>query len=174
MNLPYKREQSHGANSPIAGTTIDAIQDCITGHKKPSLTRVFGPNGGGANPVAPANWAGTAGVSPTQNYFAAAAAVSFLVYLPCDIGDRITGIVTRAYGDGVADCTYTAGYLDASGVLQPLGTLADNNRAAAWGDATISPWTNRTLLAGEMLACWVAINAAGYRIQKWFVNYDRP
>lgn len=173
MGLPTSREANHGAQSPIAGTTVDKIQDCIIGAKKPSLVRTFGPNGGGVSPLSPASWTNSMGTSPTQNYFVSGAATSFLVHLPCETGDRITGITVRAFGDGAVDCTFTAGYLDSSGVLQPLATFTDTNRAAAWGDAILSPWTNRTLLAGESLACHVNINAINYRIQKWLVSYDR-
>lgn len=174
MALPYTRNESHGAQSPVKGTTVDAIQDCITGQKKPVLTKVFGPLGGGMNPNPTANWSSSGIGLATQMYMTSTAAVNLMFYFPVETGDRIVGLRARVYGDGIVDCTWNAGYLDSNGVLQPLGTLADMNRSAAWADFSVTPWTNRTMQAGEMLAAYLQISAANYRIQKFFVDYDRP
>jgi hypothetical protein len=175
MPLPVSRDTTYAASSQVKSADLNDIQDCIIGNRKPTMTKIFGPNGGGILPLAPANWS-AAGPNPNPggNYFwSVGGAVAFMVYFPVEVGDRITGLSARAYGDGAADCTFTAGYFDASGVLQTLGSLNDVNRAAAWGDAVMGGWTNHTIVAGEILGCYVQINAANYRIQKWAVTYDR-
>lgn len=174
MALPTTRQENHGAQSPIKGTTIDAIQDCIVGAKKPQLVRTFGPSGSGMWPPSPAGWNFIANGTAAGNYMISTGVTSAMIYFAMDVGDRITGITCRAYGDGAVDATFNAGYVDvANSQLQVLATATDTNRAAAYGDFAITPFTPRVLQLDEAIAVVVAPNAANYRVAKWFVTYDR-
>lgn len=173
MALPTTRDITLNPADPVPSALLNKLQDQVVGKKMPSNTRVFGPLGGSVLPQVPANLTSNIATSPGQNYVVSSGVVSMVIYLPGELGDRITGLTVRAYGDGVADCTYTAGYLDGSGVITQLANATDTNRAAAWGDFQLTPWTNRVLGVGEMIAIFVAINATNYRIQKWMMQYDR-
>lgn len=176
MALPTSRNTTYSPGvSPVKGNDLNSIQDAIVGMKKPSLVRQYGPMGSGIWPTAPASINQVANGETAGNYFISTAATGrIVIYFDTEVGDRVTGLTVRAYGDGVVDCTHIAGYVDiANSQVQALATATDTNRAAAYGDFPIAPFTPRIMQAGELFACVVNINAANYRIAKWFLTYDR-
>lgn len=170
--LPQSRQESHGAQSPIKGSTIDAIQDAIIGAKfNASKPFCFGPFGETLSGTWNWNTAGTVYI------VSAGGASSRLMRLDCQAGYRITDVVMRCFGDGAVDTTWTLFYADAAGqVLNNLCTGADVNRAAAWGSVNISSlgaFTTRTMLEGEALFLKADANAAAYRIGNIKPIFDR-
>jgi len=170
--LPNSRQESHGANSPIKGSTIDAIQDAIIGAKfsaaKPFCFGPFGETLSGTW-----NW-NTAG---TVYLVSAGGASSRLMRLDCQAGYRITDVVMQVFGDAAVDTTWTLFYAAASGqTLNNLCTGTDTNRAAAWGSLNISSlgaFTTRTMLENEALFLKADANAANYRIGNVKPIFDR-
>lgn len=92
--------------------------------------------------------------------------------VPCEVGERITGIEVLAFGDGAVDATITLDYVDSSLAATNLATLTDTNRAAAWGFA-IPSVTPHTMADGERLRLTVNANAANYRVGAVKLLYDR-
>lgn len=172
MALPSTRNTNYASgSSPFKAADMNAIQDCIVGNKKPSMTRAFFASG--IVPSAPAGLNINIGIGGTQNYIVSTAAPTFLVIVPTEVGDRVTGLRANAFGDGAADCTYTVQVLDLTQAGTNLASATDTNRAAAWGEFNITAFTAHTMAVGELLAVYVAINAANYRIGNWRLTYDR-
>lgn len=160
-SLPTARVESHGSNSPIKPTTIDAIQDSIIGGKFNSSF----PNQG---------FPGFLTVSGTWNwntagtlYVVSAGAAKMLVPAPMCKGDRITAVKVQVFGDGAADATFTLMKSDSAQAITTLCTGTDTNRSAAWATLDISSlgaFTVTTLGDREAISLLIDTNAANSRI----------
>lgn len=166
MALPTSREETATAAANVKSNTINAIQDAIIGGKKAATKKIINPlplkfYNSGWNVVT----GGAHYIEP------AAGSSSFLAPDGFEVGDRITGFEVRAYGNGVADITYTLMLVSPSGLYTTLSTITDLNRAAAWGSA-VGVVTPAVLAAGESLLIQVdATN--GTRIGAFTLTYDR-
>jgi hypothetical protein len=167
--LPTSRIESHGANSPIKSTTVDAIQDAIIGAKRsaafppqefPKFLTVSGTW----------NWS-TAGTL----YIISAAAAKLLMPAPMSKGDRITGVNIQVFGDGAADATFTLMKSDTVQAITNLCTGTDTNRSAAWATlslASLGAFTTTTLGDREAISLLIDTNAANTRIGnvQWLID----
>lgn len=167
MALPSSRNTTYGPTSPVKSADLNALQDCVIGRKKPPWTRSFWPvfsmNDAGFSTTVfpPVKWTNTVASGST-------------IAVACDEGDRITALIFKAFGNGVVDATATLHYFDDATWPNPttIGTIADNNRAAAWGDVVV-PVTPQIIGAGGALELVIAPNAAGYSIGKFKSTFDR-
>ena len=93
--------------------------------------------------------------------------------VPFEVGDEITGLEARVFGDGAADVTHKLTWYSTSAAGTDLVSATDTNRAAAWG--TFAPAaTSHVMAAGEQLLYRAIPNAAGYRILSVQIIYSRP
>jgi hypothetical protein len=165
MALPTSREETFTPASPVSSNTLNAIQDAIIGRKRPSFVRSV--------PFAALNiingWTFTFGGTA---YYESNASGSAYLALPMEVGERVTGIEVDVYGNGAADTTFTAYYMDAAQVPQQLATLTDTNRSAAWFSLAIAAFTAHTMAAKESLVLQIGQNAAGYRLGTFRYTVD--
>lgn len=167
-NLPTSRNRTYGASSPIISADLDDIQDCIIATKKASSTRVFYPN-----------YLGLVGTAPTlsggaQQEIITAAGTSLVSWgAPSEVGDRVTSYDVDVFGNGVTDTIFTISLFNrVAGTLTVLGTVTDNNRAAAWGRLTVA-LTPHVMAVGDMINIDAQPNGAAYRISRNGLTYDR-
>lgn len=128
--LPTTREETVTPASIVKAATINKLQDCVIGMKKPAFHRATLPNLKLGIALGDLTW--TFGAAGADTYLQTAAGAQWAMDLLMEEGDRITNVQIRARGDGASDVTYTLGYSTGSGtVILFQGT--DTNRAAAWG-----------------------------------------
>lgn len=165
MALPTSRDETCTPAAQVSSNLLNRIQDQIIGNKKPSTTKMLAPkivNMG-------STWT-TPGVDTVQS----ASAQEAFFDVPSEVGDRITGLEVTAQGNGVVDATITLYYVNAGMVPTSMGALVDTNRAAAWGQAVVTPnITPHTMAVGERLRLSVNPNAAAYQVGTIRLIYDR-
>lgn len=171
MALPTSRNTTYGSASPVKSADLNALQDCVIGRKKPPWTRVFWPKflTRGATLVDEV----TFGLDTFVGVKSTGSAIA-LVEIPCEVGDRITGLKYDAIGNGAADCTAEVYYSSGPGVAGSLlSTNNDVNRAAAWGQVVMPSFTPQ--IVGATGALWLAlsINAANYQVSWMYGAFDR-
>lgn len=167
MALPTTRDLTLSSASAIPNALLNKLQDCVIGHKKPSLRKLLNPQawmGMYSTPWVP----GGPGLYVSSNVMGAG-----YIGIPIEVGDRITNLELKVFGNGVTDITFTVQYIDASMVLQTLGTVTDTNRTAAWATLTVPSFVPHVMAAGESLQIFADVNASGYRIGPWWYDYDR-
>lgn len=123
----------------------------------------------------PANW--TAGIATGGPFLKSLASDNVLIHVPTETGDRITGFTYAALGNGTVDASafLTVGTGNQAVAGTTIGSITDNNRAAAWGDVVLTgPFTPHVMAAGEALLLQLAPNATGYQIGRCLLQYDRP
>jgi hypothetical protein len=168
MALPTSRNTTYTpGSSEVKGNDLNALQDAIIGGKKASRTRSFFPWLLTGTNIA---MAGTVGV---DMWWQTSNVGGGYVWLPCEVGDRITGLKINAYGDGVVDCTHTVHKISTAQALASMGSIADLNRAAAWGVVDVLPFTPTVIAAGEGLILQLAYSGLGYRLGNIQLIYDR-
>lgn len=163
MALPTSREITATPAADIPSNVINAIQDAIIGKKFASIPRTFHPTPmpSGAYTLSGEGYIESSGVGGAR------------IAIPTEEGDRVTAITFKAFGNGVVDVTYELRLLANDNVTSTLlGTVTDNNRAAAWGDVTFA--VAPTIIgAGQSLSFVAAANAAGARLGRIKVTFDR-
>jgi hypothetical protein len=173
IGLPFRRPRTYAALSQLKSADLNAMFDCHIA-KAHGLIKVPIPpviiNTGTA-------WSYDPGMPNDQVVSTGAGLVRLAV--PCEVGDTILGVELRAFGDGAVDAQIDLSYLDAAMVEQPIASLADNNRAAAWGSAIVSalttPGTIHTMANNERLRLSVNANAVGYLVsQIKLIKYRLP
>jgi hypothetical protein len=170
--------QIKSANDNGVWNALVALYALVTGQTQTVVANVSLPKKHGTTKKALApkivnNVVGLTWTLNTGDFVTSTGAGTAQLDVPCEVGDRITGIEVLAFGDGVVDATITLDYLDTSLVATNIATLADNNRAAAWGFA-IPSVTAHTMADGERLRLSIAANAANYRVGQVKLIYDRP
>lgn len=165
MALPTSREETVTSAGIVKPATINTLQDCVIGHKKPALVRTFSPHIGMIT-------SGTF-THGSSGAITSSAAASVRFCLPVETGDRITGLQVEVFGDGVVDATYELFASNSAGVVYLVAAATpDNNRPAAWGTLApvIAPYV---MPADKALILGFGINAANYSIGTMRLYYDR-
>lgn len=168
MTLPASRDFTASSATPLPSATVNALQDAVVGKKHGAVTGGKAPHWTYSSGV----WTWTPG--PGAYYVTSGGAAVGLHPIETCVGDQITGLSIRAYGDGAADCTYRLMIIDGSGnVSATISNTTDVNRAAAWGEYAPAV-TSHTMAAGETLVLSVEPNAANYRVASISVTRSRP
>lgn len=160
--LPTSRNETATNATPVNPNLINDIQDCVIGKKCPSSART-------TLGIAGVGWSAPAG----QVYALSTGPGTLLVPLPSETGDRITGLVLAAFGDGAVDVTYNLKKIGPT-MAGPvtIGAIVDNNRAAAWGDVALVV-TPAVMGVGETLYLEAIASAANARVGVIRQTYDR-
>lgn len=160
--LPTSRNETCTNASPVNPNLINDLQDCVVGKKCGPTVRPQLALGG-------VGWSAPAG----QLYLLSTGPGTAIIPLYTETGDRITGLTLAAFGDGAVDVVYTLKKIGPTmaGAVS-LGTIADNNRAAAWGDVVIAVAAS-IMGAGEALYLEAVASAANARLGVIRQTYDR-
>lgn len=137
-----------GQAQSVWSALILAVPFKRPGLKRPSLPELALPG--------TYSWVvGTGGIT----YVVSSGAGTSSFRLDVETGDVITGLVFAAMGDGTVDVTYNLLVISAAMVATNIGTITDSNRAASWGDVTMTV-TPHTMADGECLALNATPNGA--------------
>lgn len=162
-NLPTSRSYTLTAADDVPSELLNELQDAIIGKKFKSTPRNFHP----------VPMPGSAYTLSGEGYIESSALGGARIPIPVEEGERITAITIKAYGNGVVDVTYELRLLANDNVTSTLlGSITDNNRAAAWGEVTFAV-TPTIIGAGESLSLTAAPNAAGARLGRIKATFDR-
>jgi hypothetical protein len=171
MGLPNSRETlPNGPGSIVPAATILAIEDSIIGHKRPSFVRPFWPKA-----IHLGGWTTTTTGTTIPVITSSVSGIAW-IEIPCEEGDRITGVTVEAFGNGTADTQFNVQYATSvSGVNSPtlLAAMVDSNRAAAWGVVALTPFTPQVIGAGGSLLLSCQANATGYLVALGHATFDR-
>lgn len=167
MALPTSRNTTYAALSQVKSVDLNAIQDAIVEHKRPSVPRSMSPYGG---MVTAGTWTFSA-----NHITSGGAGAEFRASLFLEAGDRITAFQFAAFGDGAADATYQVNLATADMATNTthVAPTNDDNRAAAWGVVApaFTPYTAPA--GGAVLTFVISANAAGYSVGTISWTIDR-
>ena len=179
MALPYSRNTTYGTQTPVLSNDMNMLQDAIVAlnllNTSPGSQSFWTRSGKRAIPL----WLlPTSGVGDwswnAAGYMISVASLANggRVQVPFEIGDRVTGLEARVFGDGAADVEWSLTVYDAAGAATAIASATDTDRAAAWG--TFAPSvTAHTMADGESLVLGFDPNASGYRIKHVYLSFTR-
>lgn len=168
MSLPLTRETTYSAGAPVKAADLNAFQDAVIAgaHGEVKLrANAYALERSGSVTMSGAAYASWGGIGSV--FWAPAMRV----------GDRLTQLSLRVYGDGSADFTvgvYVVAPASTTTQICPGGTTYSiANPSAAWADVTID-LIDTTLADGESLVVEVAGNAANLRLLSIGLVYHHP
>lgn len=171
--------QVFSADSNSEWTALAALHQFFTGGSQSIWTeqgrtrfRPFYPLA--AAFTTPANW--TTGIATGGPFLKSLASDNVLIHVPCETGDRITGLTYAALGNGTVDATsfLVVGTGNQAVAGTTIGSSTDTNRAAAWGDVVLAgPFTPHVMAAGEALLLQIVPNSSAYQVGRCLLQYDR-
>lgn len=170
MAFPYTRIETATPASPIKSAITNSMQDGFVGKKHGSITRTFSPI-----PLHAGSWATVAG---SMYLLSGAGGIVAIIPLPVDAGCLIEACSYKGYGDGVVDVTATLRrQLPSMAGITDLGSVVDNNRAAAYGDVVLAMTgtaADRTIDDYNSLFLQLSASAANARCGNIKLTYSRP
>lgn len=173
MPLPTSRNTNYSPGATaVKAADLNDLQDAIIGSKRKPFVRSFWPKII-ADGLLAAGFTKTSG--PGFNPYIKSAANNSQAYIeiPCEEGDRITGLSIEAFGDGAVDCDHTVFYGVGMNAFGNIAIVTDTNRAAAWGNFVITPLTATVIGARGGLFLLSQSNAANYQIGLMHATFDR-
>ena len=168
MTLADSRNTTYAPADPVLSNDLNELQDAVVQAAHGSVVDIV-------NAQAMRLGAGVA--VNAGGWIAWSGGGSAFWYPQLRVGQRVTGLTLRVYGDGAAD--FTVGVYVVSptaGLTQicPGGvTAAITNPAASWADAPID-LTDTTLAAGECLLIEIAGSAANLRVLNAQLTNTKP
>jgi hypothetical protein len=115
----------------------------------------------------------TSGTTFGSGYIQSSGAGSLYVPITLDVGERLTAVEFRYYGNAsLPDMTYELNVYDSSAVKTTLGSGALNNVAAAW--FTETPAAGHTLATGETIVMEFTFANADMRVGAITAAYTYP
>lgn len=167
MAYPLTVPTIYTPNDPIKSVDVNSLLQGGVGKKHGLITRTFLPQLASPGPFV---------YVALQSYIRIPTTTGTCLWnLMTEVGDQIMGARIRAFGDGAQDITYTLKVLNSSGVgIASPFTVADSNRAAAWGTVTFAG-TPRQMAATESLRLEVfAVTTGTSDIFELEVDIYRP
>lgn len=174
MALPVSRNTTYGTDSPVLPNDLNALEDCVIGRKKPPWTRPFWPvlvyaGTGGV-------WAPTgAGAPGTPDITVNAITLNEgVVGVPCEEGDRVTGLRVQTFNNFGAGRTVTIKlyYGVGNGLWTQLGTATTVSAVAAWVPLTV-PVTPQIIAVDGALMMTLNANGANMKVGLGYATFDR-
>lgn len=170
-NLPGSRTENCVAGAPVNHNLINEIQDNIIAHNRAPFTRSFWPK---ILHVASGTWVlGDIGAATFAPYIKSTGAASqVLLEIPCEEGDRITGLSAEVFGNGVANAMFILYYGVGIGSESGLSTTNDLARTAAWANLPLAAVTPQVIATRGGLYLFVQADA-NYQVSKLHATFDR-
>lgn len=168
MALPLSRNTDYSSDSPVRSLDLNDLQDAVANGSHGEVVDII--NGTGLRFAS--------GVAASGSGWAQWSSAASAFWTPTlRTGQRVTGLLLRAWGDASADFTIGVYVVSPAAALTQICpgavTAAITNPPASWADYAID-LTDTTLAAGESLLIEIAGSATGLRVLNAQLTNHKP